>query len=277
MSGISYPYPTGIKQILKAGGSIGTLIQDIFSPLNIPGLTLWVDSGQLPGEPAKVILNGSKVARFIDFSGFGNHFDQATASTQPVYQANQQNGLATVSFNDTNAGFLTSVNDFISTAADTWFFVFQSDLNGADAHPTLFSDYVQQAANPIMLFRSENKGGTDVFYARDSSGRVLRVIPTLNSSYSLLIATRKTGSLVTDYNDVIKSAVGAYGPQIYSGGGPGFPTPALGSQAALGGGGTRNVGTQMKGHIAMVLRYSRELNAFEKNQVKTYSKLRWGL
>lgn len=242
-----------------------------FSPLGIPGLTLWLNAA----DPNNLILRGATqyIAAWLDRSGNGNHFSQSTEAIQPEYQLNQQNGLATVAFNDVNNGYLLSVNNFISTDTDTWFFVFQSDLDGADIAPTLFSDYGSDTQKLIM-FRSENSGLQDIFYARDTNADFLQVTPTLNSSYSLLIGNRKPGVISTDYNDSIDSQSGTYISTILS---VGTTFPGLGSQANADFTNHRNPQTQMKGHVAEVLRYSRELNSTEKNTLKTYFKNKWGL
>jgi len=242
-----------------------------FNPLDIPGLKLWLDASDINTVDLRL---SQYVTTWYDKSGNGNHFSQSTPTNQPEYQLNQQNGRATISVNDVNLGHLTCVNDFITTDTGTWFFVFQSDLNGIQAAPTLMADYVQQAANPIVLVRSENKGSQDVFFARDAAGNSLRVRPILVSTYSLLICTRKPGRLDTDYNGATAGLSGAYGSQIYAGGGP---TPMLGSQPNLVPPGANPV-TQMKGHIAEVLYYGRELNSSEKDRLKnSYLKPRWAL
>lgn len=242
-----------------------------FGPRDISDLTLWLDAA----DSNNLILRGATqyIASWLDSSGNGNHFNQSTESIQPEYQLSQQNGLATVAFNDVNNGYLVSVNNFISTDTDTWFFVFQSDLDGADIAPTLFGDYGSDA-NKLLLFRSENSGSQDIFYARDTNGDFLQVTPTLISSYSLLIGNRKPGVISTDYNDSINSQSGAYISTILS---VGTTFPGLGSQANAVFGDHRNPDTQMKGHVAEVLRYSRELDSAEKNALKTYFKAKWGL
>jgi len=73
-----------------------------YNPLtNVPNCTLWLDSSDINGNGANVSV-GSSVGTWIDKSGSGNHFTQATASNQPVYQNDtlfNKNGL---SFNGAN-------------------------------------------------------------------------------------------------------------------------------------------------------------------------------
>lgn len=72
-----------------------------FSPLDIPGLQLWLDAAQITG-----LSDGDPVATWPDMSGEGNHATQATSGNRPTYRAGVLNGLPVVRFDGTN-DFLT--------------------------------------------------------------------------------------------------------------------------------------------------------------------------
>lgn len=237
-----------------------------FSPLNISGLSLWLDSS----DANTFSLRASQyVAAWNDKSGNGNHFRQSILANQPEYQSNQQNGLATVKFDDVNQGYLRSDNDFITTDSDTWFFVFQSDGDG-DANGTLLADYGDVSAK-LLVFRADNDSAQDVFYARDGANNSLSILDTLTTAYSYMVATRIPGAITLDYNGNSQSASGTYLATLYNAG----PFPHIGVQSGYPSGVIPN--TQMKGHVAEILRYSRELNSGEKTVLETYLKEKWGL
>jgi hypothetical protein len=63
-----------------------------FSPTQIPGLTLWLNSTSL------ALTNGAAVASWNDDSGSGNTVTQGTSSQRPTFQTGQFNGRPCVRF-----------------------------------------------------------------------------------------------------------------------------------------------------------------------------------
>lgn len=62
-----------------------------FTPLQLPGLKLWLDASQITG-----LVDGDPVATWSDLSGNGNHATQATGSKRPTYKVNIVNGRPVV-------------------------------------------------------------------------------------------------------------------------------------------------------------------------------------
>jgi hypothetical protein len=74
-------------------------------PSDIAGLKLWLKADAIAG-----LNDADPVASWPDSSAQGNNAAQATASKQPTYRANQQNGLPAVRFD--------GVNDLLMLAAN---------------------------------------------------------------------------------------------------------------------------------------------------------------
>lgn len=58
-----------------------------FTPLQLPGLKLWLDASQIAG-----LVDGDPVATWPDLSGLGNHATQATGSKKPLLKQVTVNG-----------------------------------------------------------------------------------------------------------------------------------------------------------------------------------------
>lgn len=68
-------------------GPVGFRLSSGFKPSQIPGLQLWLDASQIVG-----LNDGDAVGTWNDLSGNGNDATQGTASKQPTFQTNEQNG-----------------------------------------------------------------------------------------------------------------------------------------------------------------------------------------
>jgi hypothetical protein len=64
-----------------------------FSPLDLPGLVLWLDASRITG-----LSDSDPVAQWDDLSGLSNHAAQATGSKRPTYKVNIVNGRPVVRF-----------------------------------------------------------------------------------------------------------------------------------------------------------------------------------
>lgn len=243
-----------------------TRLDNILLPMDISGLTLWLDVSVF----ASLTFNGGDISQIDDLSGDGNNFEQTTAANQPTYATNQQNGLPTLSFNGTS-DYIKCINNFVSTDSDTWFFVFQSDLDG-DANATVLSDY-GDVGSKFLVVRGDNDGTQDVFYARDGNNDYLQLSDPLVSAYSLLVTTRQPGAITMNYNDAESSTSGTYISTAYDGGN----VPHIGCQGGAALGSPVLPNAYLKGHFAYALRYERVLNAIEINKVIQMIKKQWGL
>lgn len=81
----------------------------LFHPRNMMNLAgLWDAS-----DSRNVILSGSAVNTFLDTSGFGRDFYQATSASQPTFTPNAVNGLSGITFNGTSNFLETALSPAI--------------------------------------------------------------------------------------------------------------------------------------------------------------------
>src|SRR5665213_2171264 len=70
-------------------------------------LTGWWD-GNNPNGNGILPSNGAPISSFVDLSGYGNVFSQATGGSQPVFSASAKNGRNAILL--TNSHFMTTIN-----------------------------------------------------------------------------------------------------------------------------------------------------------------------
>ena len=94
----------GNLNILSAGNSSPEFamtrvvgVEDLFSPLNIPGLVLWLKADAIIG-----LADGDAIGTWPDSSGQGNNATQATASKKPTYKTGIINGNPVVRLDGTD-------------------------------------------------------------------------------------------------------------------------------------------------------------------------------
>jgi hypothetical protein len=105
---------------MQAGGGAAA-----FSPLDIPGLQLWLDASQIVG-----LNDGDPVTTWSDLSGNGYDATQATASKKPLYKTNIKNGRPCVLSDGVDDALYSSV---VSTHPFTIYAVVYAAANvGAD-------------------------------------------------------------------------------------------------------------------------------------------------
>lgn len=95
--GLSFPLPSGLKHILRSGGSIGPVIQGEFNPNSISGMVRYFDE-------TTHVKTGASLTQWTDKLGSGGNAAQGTATNQPQVNSTK-NGLDIVSF---------STNDYLS-------------------------------------------------------------------------------------------------------------------------------------------------------------------
>jgi hypothetical protein len=118
---------------MPAGFSSSVYSFSQFVPQSIPGCALWLRSDQ------GIILNGSTVSGWNDFSGNGNNCSQATSADQPTYvSSGGANNLPYLSF--TNGG-AQSLNGGVVLSAQPceYFVVARLTTNDPAANAFLFS------------------------------------------------------------------------------------------------------------------------------------------
>ena len=212
-----------------------------------------------------ITLSGPDAIKMDDKSGFGNYF---TASLPPLYNIAAQNGLNTLQF-DGFSEYMKCVKNFVDTDSDTWFFVFQADNDG-DNDATLFSDY-GDISPKLLLFRSDNDSGQDIFFARDENFDVLEIDDALTTSYSYVIATRTPGNITLNYNGNFQTTSGIYLSTKYDGG----PPPHIGVQSGWPAGTLPD--TYLKGNFCEGACFPGIRSAEFRSALANYAVEKWGL
>lgn len=87
-----------------------------FSPANIAGLKIWLQSDKITG-----LSDGSSLQTWTDLSGNGNHFVQPSAASQPLYKTLVLNGQPAVRFDGVSSILTFLSASTISTPYSTVF------------------------------------------------------------------------------------------------------------------------------------------------------------
>lgn len=117
---MSFPF-----QFSALDHSIRSIPSGVFSPIDIAGLTVWLDAGIGITKDG-----GNLVSNWADQSGNSNDVVQATGSYQPLWTASEQNGEPGVVFDGTD-NFMQDVAWTGGTVAQPFyaFIVLTSDSN----------------------------------------------------------------------------------------------------------------------------------------------------
>lgn len=83
--------------------TLGPGVRNAFSPLQLPGLLLWLRADQ------GIAAASNKVSLWSDLSGKGNHASQSVGTSQPTWVANAINGRPAIDF--------SAANTFLDTTA----------------------------------------------------------------------------------------------------------------------------------------------------------------
>jgi hypothetical protein len=87
-------------QATMSAAQLTSGISNVVHPsVGIPGLVAWYDASQISG-----IASGTALSTWTDLSGLGNHLQQPSAASQPIFVKNAQNGLSVVSSTGTLSG-----------------------------------------------------------------------------------------------------------------------------------------------------------------------------
>lgn len=244
-----------------------------FSPLSIPGCSVWLDAA----DSSKITLNGSGVSQWVDKSSNGFVFTQSTAGNQPTYSTNSLNGLATLQFTAANSTYLGGGTNYaVGTNSFAIFAVFRfSDTtsNGSVFNKALYGGqqgriYLLRENNGTFNFRvtdpvSENNSFADTYagntyrimsmtYNRTAGAGYIFNNGTLVSSYT----ADKTTNLTNTNNFII----GGYN----NGSGTASPPQA---------------GFYLNGNIAEIICYTNnyDMTWGIQQQIEGYLASKWGI
>jgi hypothetical protein len=125
-----HPYrnsaPYLFYKYLSISGNSNVVVNNLFNPSNISGLSLWLDGNDpntLFSDATANILatTGNGIARWNDKSGNGNYLIQNTTSARPVYQ--QFNSLPGIYFTDGTKQLQTINNNSVTGSTERTLFV----------------------------------------------------------------------------------------------------------------------------------------------------------
>lgn len=158
-----------------------------FSPLQLPGLKLWLDASQITG-----LVDGDPVATWSDLSGNGNHATQATGSKKPTIQTVTVNGRTfRVVRTDGVDDYLATLAFSVALSQPTTHFLVVSVRAGSVSADGLITDgiatsnrqsFVASNLNPDRFVLFAGTGTPTIGPLVDASFRVLTAIFNGNSS-----------------------------------------------------------------------------------------------
>jgi hypothetical protein len=137
-----------------------------FQPVDIPGCALWLDAG----DASTITLSGSNVTGWLDKSGQGTNYVQATTANQPSYAYDstyRNNGIFFGGINNTTSHILTPSNTAItpisnSTGSFTIFTVHRFGVYNAG-----FGDLYRGQSGSGLFFRASSASNTTPVYANN--------------------------------------------------------------------------------------------------------------
>lgn len=223
-----------------------------FNPKSISGLAAWYDAS----VASSITLNGSTVSQWADLSGNGRNQSQATAASQPTYNATGLNGKGTL----TTTGTQWMQASAFATAAGGAYTVFSVlKFDSPTGQPYAWQRGVVNGAHSLLVSTA------DTWAARRSSGNQGTRVSAIAQGQFYIVTTVFKSTLSRIY---VGSTVGTDNTATV--------TAPSGNQVltlfALDSA-TRN------GHpgFAEFLYYHAELDDTQQAAVRSYLSKKWGL
>ena len=224
-----------------------------FNPRSISGLAAWYDAS----AASSITLNGSTVSQWADLSGNGRNQSQATAASQPTYNATGLNGKGTLATTGTQ---WMQASAFASSSAATIFLVWK--IASAAGTPYIFQ---RGTVNDVHSFLMNP--GTDQLQARrGASNQGTATVSGLGTTdiwrvgtlvFSTTLSRIYNGNSVgTDNTATVSAPTGNKVLTLF----------ALDSATRAGHPG-----------IAEFLYYSSQLDDTQQSAVRTYLGKKWGI
>ena len=224
-----------------------------FNPRSISGLAAWYDAS----AASSITLNGSTVSQWADLSGNGRNQSQATAASQPTYNATGLNGKGTLTTTGTQ---WMQASAFASSSSATIFLVWK--IASAAGTPYIFQ---RGTVNDVHSFLMNP--GTDQLQARrGASNQGTATVSGLGTTdiwrvgtlvFSTTLSRIYNGNSVgTDNTATVSAPTGNKVLTLF----------ALDSATRAGHPG-----------IAEFLYYSSQLDDTQQSAVRTYLGKKWGI
>lgn len=239
------------------------LLSQQFSPLQIPGLKLWLQADSALWQDStrtiRATADGDPVGSWDDLSGNANHATQATGTLRPTLKLNIQNGKPVIRFDGTDDILDGSANTLLTTAATIFVTGKQNNPTGGYGMPIRIKSSSQEV---IMTWINDLAGfpANSVGLARRTQTQYYG--PTIGTSFHVLAAnyTFASNNWSLYYDGVLQT--------LTDNGVAGGATNAnaIGSEAA----------GFLTGDLSEILLYDSVLNATERESVEAYLRSRWG-
>lgn len=233
-----------------------------FSPLNLPGLVLWLDASDRNSmydatTGGSLVTAGNTVARWQDKSGNARHVTQGAANNRPTLNTNKQNGLPSLTFDGSNDSMATA--SFAHSVALTCFVLNRATTTSQIA----YSRIVEHGSNNGMaiIFREVAARNVSVQYASSTFtvGPAAVTTPTLLEMYVDSSATRNVYLDVNGANQVTTTRTGTP------------TTPTAFTVSNFGGGGSYNAAQE----VYEIVYFNRLLSAAERTLMRNYLNRKW--
>jgi hypothetical protein len=241
---------------------------EVFAPLDIPGLKLWLDAS----DTSSFTLTGALVDQWNDKSGEGNHATQVVGANRPTRVAGILNGNHIVRFDGTNDNMdLPDLAPLIGADSTvfivhTWTTTDSSSGGGVvlqirDVLEDNFFMLTNDASIPAKVAISAVQGGVDRYGSGVAGADT--IINTVYDAFQIWNVFLKSSPVIY-YNNVVEALDGTTAR-----------TRGAGTVSKLG---SRTDGAvAIKGDIAEVLIYNSELSTDNRNLVYTYLSDKHGL
>ncbi len=236
-----------------------------FTPAQIPNCQMWLSASSAVYHDGGVTLctNTQAVQQWNDLSGNGNHFQQLTGGSQPLWQSAGLNSVPSVRFNG-SSNFMTvinGVNPNFSHDGMTIFIVFQ-EITQVGAHVALLCKGTAND-NRIMFLVDTSPGSRQLMrYWELASGSKNQIGPTTGYMMTYRMALINTNS------GMAREEMFMQGAQVASKNAF-LPAWDTGNNWAIGANST-GASFFLAGDIAELIIYNRDLSEYERQEVETY-------
>ena len=251
-----YYYAPSAVQLYKR-----PVFQRTFSPVDIPGCSLWLDAADL-----STITGTSTVTAWRDKSGNGYSFTKASYSSGNI-TLSSRNGNSTV-----NLGInVMTTSSFPWTRWNTMFFVLSSSYEWLYSVGTLTNYF--GTGNWQLLANGQNFQDANI-----SQGNQLLPTLGLTNQYCLLVIGYGGGTQASNYT--VNGTVRFTTAGTSTGNGtinPGTALPQATTTAALWLNGSHLYPYGDSTYVAEIVHYDNELTASQRQQVESYLAWKWGL
>lgn len=229
--------------------TLGPGVRNAFSPLQLPGLLLWLRADQ------GITSASNKVSQWADLSGNGNHASQGVGASQPTWVPNAINGRPALDFSGANTFMDTSAATIIPTGG-TPYSVLVVAKNGSGALFTL-----RRSTN---YSASKFKGTTTLVYGDGGVG-----------SASVADTSAETQSAVNAFKSCHRYTGSGQTPQVYLNE---VARPVTGTQTTESGssgyvlGADATAGDAWLGLIAEIIVTSNAISSTYRKRVEQYQR-----